>query len=224
MDSTDIKSKILGILLILVMFFFIGTSVFLGIQRVRNEREKPANSPVLSLPFSEDDLPDKLAPMGETLFHPDETGHKGIDFRWYYNETPDIVAVMDAEITAITDSQLTDGAHNIMTENGIWGVTYTDIFTVNPALKVGDFIKKGDYLGTPTRLNFPPDVTFLTMHLQFGYAERRGERVQDSLCPMSYFDEKSRNMIEEIWYSTDWDVLKANAKDICTGYYKNRVK
>lgn len=195
-----------------------------------NKNEKKVGpKPILSLPFPLDLSPNAMSPMGETIAHPDIQpdkigGHPGIDFYWTIPPTiyePKIITAMDAEIMAIKDDPNLPEEITIITAQDGWGVDYqVDKKKINISLKVGDKIKRGDYLGAPPYYE-KESLDQYMIHWQFGYYDP-SFGVSDRLCPISYFDDLSKMKIEKIWAETENDVLKANAPDICSYIFKGK--
>lgn len=221
------------ILFILIIGFFIIRGI-LHNKELEDERNnskkdtiyedkvvKPKTIPLISLPFSKEDIPESLAPMGETIIHddtPGNIGHSGIDFQWQSNKDVKIVASMDAEIISISINAL--GSHDIITLRDGWSIEYDGMELVNPELKVGQSIKIGDYLGKPLPEKAPSIGKGI--HWQFGYYNKRQNRAYPARCPLIYFDKGSLSIIENIWASVKWPDMKANAPDICSNYYKDK--
>lgn len=181
--------------------------------------------PVLYLPFNFNILPDGLMPMGETINHPkpqNPNGHPGIDFQWNNpTSTISILAAMDGEVTGIIGNDYHVGTYDISTKNGRYRVTYTELESLNPNLKVGDTVKVGDLIGHPQH---PASVTdqpnYRMIHWEFGYHSDYNAFWGDRLCPMTYFEASAKSKIESIWAATNWPEMKAQFPDICSGDYK----
>ncbi|MFH1236676.1 MAG: hypothetical protein V1685_07165 [Parcubacteria group bacterium] len=182
---------------------------------------KPTTAATLVLPFSIEDTPESIAPMGETIIHnntPNNIGHSGIDFQWHSSREIKILASMDAEIMSIAVNPL--GTHDVITERGGWSVEYDGMKLVNPELEVGQSITRGDYMGQPNPEKAP--AVGQGFHWQFGYYDKKQNRAYPALCPLIYFNTESVNLIEKIWADTKWLEMKANAPDICSNYYKDK--
>ena len=185
--------------------------------------------PILSLPFSPEDLPDSMVPMGETIAHPDPPnpgGHPGIDFQWY-NRTVKILASMDGIVYAIVDNG-NNHSFDFSIKNGSWGVD-CGLSYVNPDIKVGQQIKRGDFIGYasghPTAELRAKEPNFRMIHWQFGYARLEPGTVERRLCPMNYFDNTSRQLLENFWATIpNDDTFKSQFPYICSGYYTGRDK
>ena len=59
----------------------------------------------LMLPFTAEDEPSGIQPMGETINHPNFGGHPGIDFQWRYRAP--MVVSSAGEIVQITTEEST---------------------------------------------------------------------------------------------------------------------
>ncbi len=190
---------------------------------------RPTSTPVLSLPFTPQDKPNGLIPMGETIFHADAVdGHPGIDFQWNTNKEIKIIASMDASIVDIRGTE-SNGTTMIVTKTSDgWGIDYCGLEAANPNLKIGDSIKVGDFIGWPNDEGIQKKgVHYKSTHWQFGYYDVTQRDIHQAgteprLCPMIYFDNASKILIEEIWANTDSPKMKANAPEICSGGYKGK--
>lgn len=60
------------------------------------------------------------------------------------------------------------------------------------------------------------------IHWNFGYYEGSWRGIYpERLCPLTYFDNESRVLIEQIWEKTKWD-YKAKYPLVCNGYFENK--
>ena len=162
-------------------------------------------------------------PMGETINHNAKSGgHPGIDFQWHDGDGVKIYSSMDSEVIGIFKDD--KGRYDLATKNGGWGVDYVELESVNPQIKVGSRLKIGDWVGIPNHPNNIEDFPkFRMIHWQFGYSDYLiPGKVQKRLCPMNYFSQSARILIERLWADTDWPEMKANAPEICSNYYKGR--
>lgn len=178
--------------------------------------------PMLELPFDTSvKSPTSIMPMGETINHDAKSGgHPGIDFMWRDGDNVKIYASMEAEVTAIIKDKKT-GTYDLVTRNGDWGVSYTEMESVNSQLNVGSIVKAGDWVGIP---NHPKDAEgdpkYRMIHWEFGYADYTFfGKISVRICPMNYFSPSAKATIGKIWVNTDWPEMKANAPDICSNYY-----
>lgn len=210
--------------------FILGISVLVvGVLHFINNSNAYTNlpengKPVLELPIDKLwKLPTQIMPMGETINHEARYGgHPGIDFQWYDGDGVKIFASMDSEVVGIFPDG--NGRYDLATRNGKWGVDYTELESINPQLKAGSKLKVGDWVGIP---NHPNDVNDLPkyrmIHWQFGYSDNIfPAKVKERLCPLTYFSQSSKILLEKLWADTNWPVMKANAPEICSNYFKNR--
>ncbi|MFA5926597.1 MAG: hypothetical protein WCT32_02090 [Patescibacteria group bacterium] len=190
------------------------------------ETPVPQARPVLYLPVSGSPKPDGIMPMGETLFHSLPYGHPGIDFQWDNPDSlPSIIASMDATVTEIRAGTNHVGTWDVATENGRYGVDYTEMSSVREGLKVGEAVKAGDVIGYPQH---PAAVTdkpnFRMIHWEFGYVSEGTNQnfIDGRLCPLTYFSASAKSSLETWWANTNWPEMKANAPDICSNYYAGK--
>ena len=207
------------VLVVIVYHYFVNKNAYTNLS----ENGKP----VLELPIDKNgELPDSIMPMGETINHEAKYGgHPGIDFQWYDGDGVKIYSSMDSEVIGIFKSERA-GLFDLATRNGKWGVDYTELESVNPQIKVGSKLKVGDWVGIP---NNPKDLAdnpkYRMIHWQFGYSDNIFPgKVKDRLCPLTYFSSSARTLIEKLWADTEWPEMKANAPEICSNYFKERVK
>lgn len=195
-------------------------------EQLKNSDEKI----VLALPFSEIDIPDykpdTMIPLGETVSHGDGEAHTGIDFHW--TKKVPVIAVSDGIVTFIVKGEsrpISAGAKkdtwDVGVKTGKYLNTYTELDELNPELKIGDKIQKGAFIGYPWH-QYSVEQDFILdrykIHWNFGYDEG-GQYPEPRLCPMSYFDAGSKQLIEKIWNENNWE-YKNQFPDICTGIYK----
>jgi murein DD-endopeptidase MepM/ murein hydrolase activator NlpD len=171
----------------------------------------------ISLPFAAEDDARELIPMGETINHPDSPhGHPGIDFSWDH-DVP-IIASAAGIVTKIQRHE--DGrTWDVEVVTGDYAVRYTELESYNPELKKGQRIAQGSWIGQPGHPLDLPDGNrrHYSIHWEFDYDTFWVDR----LCPMTYFDDDSRQRIERIWARSTWQ-HKAESPDICSGFYYGR--
>lgn len=173
----------------------------------------------VSLPFAAEDDARELIPMGETINHPDAPhGHPGIDFMWDH-DVP-IIASAAGIVTKIRRHE--DGrTWDVEVVTGDYAVRYTELESYNPALRKGQRVAKGSWIGQPGHPLDLPDGnrSHYSIHWEFDYDTFWVDR----LCPMTYFDDDSRRRIERIWQRSTWQ-HKDRFPDTCSGFYKGRDK
>ncbi len=171
----------------------------------KNEEERI----VLSVPFAAGDRPFGLIPMGETVYHPkpdNPEGHPGIDFLWDHRAT--IVASAPGAV-AYLEAGYWPGTWDVVVRTGKYLIGYTEMESYNPTLRVGTEVDAGSFIGYPG-----PSHNRWMIHWEFGYDV--GFRYPDRLCPMTYFDEASRALMEQVWAGTEWE-YKPQFPEICSG-------
>jgi hypothetical protein len=182
--------------------------------------------PVIYLPFSDELMPNGMSPMGETIEHDGPEGHRGIDFGWADPLIlPTIRASMDATITTIKAGTHHIGTWDVATQNGIYGVDYTELESVNPNLQVGDIVQVGDFIGYPQDTSNDPESEARMIHWQFGiadYQEVFEGFVDLHLCPLTYFASEERTTLEQLWEEVALPKFQENAPYLCNGYYEGR--
>jgi len=236
--------KIILILLFVIVIFVIGCAPQKEILSPQEQEDNSLQEQVLlkknnerivlTLPFAEKDLPDykpdTMIPLGETVSHGDGEAHTGIDFHW--TKKVPIIAVSDGIITFIAKGE--SRPISAGTKKDTWDVgvktgqylnTYTELDEVNPNLKAGDNVQRGDFIGYPWhQYDVEPDFVLdrYKIHWNFGYDDG-GQYPEPRLCPMTYFDANSKRLIEQIWNDNQWD-YKNQFQEICSGEYKQKDK
>ncbi len=164
----------------------------------------------IALPFSAEDEPIGMNPMGETILHP-VAGHPGIDFGWKHNAP--IRACADGVVTAIGyNPEMPDtGDYLVKIISGQYYILAGGLESVAEGIKEGSRVKTGDIIGYP---GAKKDSNY-SIHWEMGpnylYAQR--------LCPITYFDYSSRIRIEKIWdQSTTWE-YRSQFPNICNGIW-----
>lgn len=175
----------------------------------------------IGLPFDPKNPPNGLQPMGETINHEAEYGgHPGIDFQWIADEPPKLYASAKGIIVEIIeeppDWTLT------LSHTGFDREYYTryGLGSYDTSLEIGDEVEKSMFLGHVPSPH--PEYNMYGTHWEFGFA-CLGEQCNygfhgDRLCPMTYFDEDSRTVMETTWASADYDA-KDQFPHICSGFY-----
>jgi hypothetical protein len=175
----------------------------------------------MSLPFDKQDPPYGLIPMGETIYHPkpqNPMGHGGIDFQWDHKAP--ILAASRGTIIAIEKDDSWVNLWDVRVLNGQYQISYNELESYNPELNVGEKIEAGVLIGYPQRPNVVADrPEYRMIHWSFGYYT--GSKYSKSLCPMSYFDNEARAILEKIWTDSNWE-YKRDFPNICSGDFENR--
>ena len=175
---------------------------------------------VVGLPFDPKDPPQWINPVGETIHHPKPQtphGHPGIDFEWDHDVV--MLAAIDGEVSKIERRQDSPGLWNLDLSSGIYRVGYQEISSVRSDLKVGSNVKKGEVVGKIIAVirNSPNAPKHSNIHWELDYKIP----FYDRLCPMTYFDETSRQVLEKAWADMpdQGDNVKAQFPELCSGDY-----
>ena len=202
----------------------------------------PAPQPVLILPFTTEQEPPGMMPMGETILHPatpdNPNGHPGIDFQW--NFRAEIIVAINGEVAEIRTAE-PHGLllYTILVISGDFVVTYdvVDIYSFNPDLDVGSKVVSGQVLGYVEPSAFGDE--WRSTHWAFGKwrpgsDEPNPEGVVekfrvDWLCPVPYFSEAERLRLFRLWDAAMYPnaggfegaELKKRFPDVCNGPLKN---
>ncbi|MDO8618782.1 MAG: M23 family metallopeptidase [Candidatus Daviesbacteria bacterium] len=208
--------KIVGIILLILLLFFAWRMFIRFLPFIPHERV------TISLPFSkEDDDLIFINPMGETDHHKPPNGHPGLDFAWKHRAP--LIAVIDGKITKIEEHPPggfgeTEKIYDVELVNGIYAIRYGEM---KPAenIKVGMKVNKGDMIGRGGEYNQPGGGLglYYSFHWEFDY----DSVIFDRLCPLTYFDENSKNRIEAIWKKVG-TTYNGKFPEICSGFYHER--
>ena len=198
----------------------------------------PVPQPFLKLPFTTDDEPQWILPMGETILHEREApwGHPGIDFQWDHKPQP-LTAAAAGEVASI-DINNNYGGFDISVFTGKFVVTYHvfELYVLNPNIAVGSQVTTGQAIGYPGDVSDEDD--YHSTHWAFGTWEKLPEPITtheggvrnfitDYLCPFPYFTDSEQARLSRIWKEAQFpqDKRLLNAKeqfpDLCNGPYKN---
>lgn len=188
-------------------------------ESVKNDLERIT----IALPIDSEHLPTRLEPMGETINHDAKHGgHPGIDYQWESVVEPSkIYASAKGVIAEISYDEQWKWKIIIYHEefDGEYYTLYNHLDQYDTNLEVGSQVEKHDFLGYPMHLEYDSGSTLDVIHWEFG--KRTGERLGERLCPMTYFDEESRILIEEIWDSASYE-FKDQFPKICSGFYDGK--
>ena len=198
--------------------------------------------PILILPFTIEQEPVGMMPMGETILHPatpdNPNGHPGIDFQWAFRS--EVIAATDGEVAEIRTSEPHGSLlYTVLVISGDFVVAYdvVDIYSVNPDLSIGSKVMSGQVLGYAESIGSGDGWTM--MHWAFGKwlpgsekpnPEGVVERFRvDYMCPVPYFSEIERLRLFRLWdaaiYPDAGELKGAELRelfpDVCNGPYKN---
>lgn len=189
-----------------VMFAIISPEAFLPHQKI-----------IISVPFDKNNLPRELIPMGETIAHPKPevpNGHPGVDFKW--DDNANILSSSDGEVIAI--KQIPEHFNNwdLEVSSGPYRLRYKELQDYNLNLKVGSKVKKGDFIGHPGHFVFADGHGDYQLHWELASSSF----ILDRWCPMSYFDQESKKIMEEVWGKVpQHNQFKSEFPHICSGDY-----
>ena len=185
---------------------------------VRPDTYLPHKRIVLHAPYDLNNPAIALIPMGEKVYHPNTPhGHPGIDFEW---ASPD-ARVLSSSSGTITSIGLEFDQWNkweIDVNSWPYVVRYKEMETYNTALKVGQHVNVGDFLGHPANPKLHNKVGGYQVHWEFGFPGA----IRDRLCPMTYFDAASAASVQSLYDHTDWQ-YKTQYPNVCNGFYFNRT-
>jgi murein DD-endopeptidase MepM/ murein hydrolase activator NlpD len=191
------------------LIFFLGAGVFGIVAFIKSGIifALPHERIIIQLPFTEENLPDYMTPYGETIEHPDHGGHPGLDFNW--QDGGKIISSSEGKVSSITYNS-EKGSWDVKVVSGGYFLLYAHLNAVTPELREGMKINKGDDIGEVSTKNFAH------LHWEFGSRYNKIDR----LCPLTYFDTKSLQIIESLWENIpDHNEFKTQFPYICNGDY-----
>ena len=193
----------------------------------------PVPQPIFKLPFTTDDEPQLILPMGETILHDPPWGHPGIDFMWDHKPAP-LIAAAAGEVGSITVNNVY-GGFDIAVFTGEFVVTYHvfELYGLNPNIDVGSQVTASQAIGYP--LDVSDEDDFHSTHWAFGTWEKLSEPITtpegdvrdfitDYLCPIPFFTDSERARLSRIWEEAKYPGggnEKQQFPDLCNGPYKN---
>ncbi len=188
----------------------------LAFAMFRPDTYLPHKRIVIAVPFLAENPPMTLIPMGETIEHPKPQtpkGHPGIDFGWPPGVAGKVTSSSDGTVTSIKLGTSHTDLYDVEVGSGPYLLRYKELKDYNRVLKPGTKVKTGDYIGTPG-----------TLAGGFHWELASKSLARDRFCPMTYFDEQSRQLMEKIWAQTTPDAnkgMKRQFPHICSGDYYN---
>ena len=183
----------------------------------------------LRVPYMSSDPISDLVPMGEKIHHNNPDGHVGIDFQWrdHSGGPPTIVAsatgtVLSVELDPYSNntSLIIQVLHQVGDER--YYTAYEGL-RIDSSLQPGDLVNQGQILGEAWDDPDTGDDVYM-IHWEFGLCPGNGFSPcapPKRLCPMSYFGEESRSMLEEVW-SGSKNQYKIQYPHICSGAFYGR--
>ena len=188
---------------------------------------------MLSVPFDLNDPISGIIPMGETIAHAIPAGHPGMDLQWkdHPEGRPEIFASATGTIDWIDTQAFHTGA--VVTDHITLGArlrhegfdkTYFTTYgglALDFAYELGDTIQKGELMG---HIDVNPHEAGFMIHWEFGVLNRfsaESDARDIRWCPMTFFDETSRVVMEEIWEGTT-NSFKDAFPYICSNVYFGR--
>jgi hypothetical protein len=210
--------------LIIVTTVVLAVVLGFGFLMLRNSEYWPQERVTLALPYSSDELPYGIAPMGETDEHPVPNGHPGIDFQWTYPAK--LYASIDGTVTDIYETE-ENGTNqwNVYIQNGKYITRYKELGDYNRDLSIGDKIRIGDFVGTAHdsgHRNLSADTGEILGHYQvhweFGYTKILFAPAS-RLCPTPYLNQEEADALEELFQEVGYK-YEGRFPLLCNGVYE----
>ena len=187
------------------------------------------------LPFDVADPISGIVPMGETIDHPFAGGHPGIDLLWpeHSDGRPEIFASATGTVTrayeraADVGGVVTDHIRlNVQMRHEGFDKAYFTTYgglALDFAHELGDTVQKGELLG---HIDANPYEEGRMIHWEFGYYLRFLDEENGAndrrVCPLTFLDEASRVVMEEVWEAQPADAYKDAFPYICSNVYFGR--
>ncbi len=183
----------------------------------------------LAVPYLLSDPINDLVPMGEKIHHDNPEGHVGIDFQWWDHSggPPIIVASADGTVLSVELDPYSDNTSLIaivvhQVSDKRYYTLYEGLRTDSP-LQAGGLVKQGETIGEVWDNPVTGDDVYM-IHWEFGICPNSGcgpSAPLERLCPMSYFEEESRSVLEDVW-SRSTNQYKSQYPHICSGAFYGR--
>ncbi len=170
----------------------------------------------MTFPFTEENSPESLGPMGETITHPKPQhprGHPGIDFQWDGSASKQLIASASGVVVTIKNG-FYPNTWDLYIVSGCYRIGYGVLGSVAPSLSEGSTVQKGDFIGSPAH-SPGTGADMSGFHWEFGYNNVRS-LYPFRICPMTYFDDSSVQRIEAIWATSTFE-RKDLFPHICSG-------
>ena len=175
-----------------------------------------------------------IIPMGETIDHPLPGGHPGMDLLW--PERPGDRLEIFASATGIVTRAdehafdvggvLTDHIRlNVQMRHEGFDKAYFTTYgglALDFAHELGDTVQKGELLG---HIDVNPYQAGSMIHWEFGYYTRFSDESHANdrrVCQMTFLDEASRALLEEVWETQPADAYNDAFPYICSNVYFGR--
>lgn len=198
---------------IVIAVLFLGAVFYV----TRPDTLLPHKRIVLHAPYDLANPVVSLLPMGEKIYHLNAPlGHPGIDFQWA-SPNANVLASADGKITSIGLVFDKWNKWEMDIESWPYVVRYKEMETYNTALKVGQHVKVGDFLGHPANPKLHNEVGAYQIHWEFASLSL----LRDRFCPMTYFDKSSAASVQAVWDRTNWQ-YKSQYPNVCSGGYANK--
>jgi murein DD-endopeptidase MepM/ murein hydrolase activator NlpD len=186
------------------------------------------------LPFDFADPIVGIVPMGETIVHPIPGGHPGMDLQWSPRPEgrPEIFASATGTVTranehafhlvdVVTDHLNLDVQMRHEGFDKAYFTTYGGL-ALDFAHELGDTVQKGELLG---HIDVNPYQAGFMIHWELGYYTRFSDESDANdrrVCPMTFLDEASRALLEEVWETQPADAFNDAFPYICSNIYFGR--
>jgi murein DD-endopeptidase MepM/ murein hydrolase activator NlpD len=186
------------------------------------------------LPFDFADPIVGIVPMGETIAHPIPGGHPGMDLQWSPRPEgrPEIFASATGTVTranehafhlvdVVTDHLNLDVQMRHEGFDKAYFTTYGGL-ALDFAHELGDTVQKGELLG---HIDVNPYQAGFMIHWELGYYTRFSDESDANdrrVCPMTFLDEASRALLEEVWETQPADAFNDAFPYICSNIYFGR--
>jgi len=176
--------------------------------------------PIMILPFSSENEPKGIIPIGETTRHPNDMyGHVGLDFQFDYQ--PPLIAVADGIVVDIISyDESPSGTGDVFdVAIGFEGfmAIYSGLAAVSNEISIDGKVIKGQIIGYPYPVG-PPENGWHMTHWEFG--QYQGGRTFTRLCPVPYFTVQEQDRLKSIWQIAYYDE-KDKFPDLCNGIWRN---
>ena len=212
--------KRVGIIVVCLTLLIIAANLWTWLKYEKHIISTPERI-TFTLPFTAENNPQSIIPLGEKEVHNFGIGHGGIDFQW--DHSVPLIAVMDGRVSVRKNEDIGEPTWDVNLTGQGFTVIYLELQRDQPVVKDGAYVKKGDFIGYPHGHYFSDSGGHTNYQVQWELRYDTFFPWVYPLCPLTYFDSEARSRIEKLWASfDDGSEFRRKYPDICSGGYYGR--
>ena len=205
------------------------TTTTKAVSTVRPAQDNTHSTMRLIVPYEPSDPINDLVPMGEKIHHNNPDGHVGIDFQWWDHSggPPKILASSAGTVLSVElDPYSNNTSLIIVLLHQVGDTRYYTAYEglrIDSSVQPGDLINQSQIIGEAWDNPDTGDDVYM-IHWEFGFCPGNDSNQcapPERLCPMSYFEKKSKTILEEVW-SASTNEYKQQYSHICSGVFYGR--